>query len=93
MIMEPATRVKGGVAPDGIRYLQLTIGRFLPISTVEGTRVERSNLVAVVFFALGVMIGAFSVLFIARNDTVAHAQLIGNRCSTQTCQAGALPYW
>ncbi|HET9392541.1 MAG TPA: hypothetical protein VFO29_03300 [Candidatus Rubrimentiphilum sp.] len=55
---------------------------------------ERSNLVAVVFFALGVIIGGLSVLFIARNNAVAHEQLISNRCVTHgACHTGALPYW
>lgn len=54
---------------------------------------ERSNFVAVVFFALGVLIGALSVLFIARNNAVAHEQLVSNRCHAQACQTGALPYW
>lgn len=54
---------------------------------------ERSNLVAVVFFALGVIIGGLSVLFIARNNAVAHEQLVGNRCPPHACHTGALPYW
>jgi hypothetical protein len=55
--------------------------------------VERSNFVAVIFFALGVLIGALSVLFIARNNAVAHEQLVSNRCHAQACQTGALPFW
>lgn len=39
------------------------------------------------------MIGALNVLFIARNNTVAHGQLVDNRCAPQACQTGALPYW
>lgn len=54
---------------------------------------ERGNLVAVIFFTLGVMIGALSVMFIARNDAVAHEQLVANRCNAGACVAGALPYW
>lgn len=51
---------------------------------------ERSNYVAVIFFALGVLIGAVSVLFIARNNAVAHEQLVSNRCNAQACHTGAL---
>jgi hypothetical protein len=54
---------------------------------------QRSNYVAVIFFALGVLIGALSVLFIARNNAVAHEQLVSNRCNAQACQTGALPFW
>lgn len=54
---------------------------------------QRSNYVAVIFFAMGVLIGALSVLFIARNNAVAHEQLVSNRCSAQACQTGALPFW
>lgn len=66
----------------------------LPIVIWGVTGVEqRSNHVAVIFFALGVLIGALSVLFIARNNAVAHEQLVSNRCNAQACQTGALPFW
>jgi hypothetical protein len=67
---------------------------FLPIvgSGVIGVE-QRSNYVAVIFFALGVLIGALSVLFIARNNAIAHEQLVSNRCSSHACQSGALPFW
>ncbi len=75
--------------PEDLRSLA-----FLPIvrSGVIGVE-QRSNHIAVIFFALGVLIGALSVLFIARNNAVAHEQLVSNRCSAQGCQTGALPFW
>lgn len=67
---------------------------FLPIVRAGVIGVEqRSNYLAVIFFALGVLIGALSVLFIARNNAVAHGQLVSNRCRAQACQTGALPFW